>query len=50
MAVDVRKPLKKFVPYLLAARDQNVNEADIVVRLIKVLEDALGRTLTSRGR
>ena len=42
MAVDVRKPLKKFVPHLLAARDQNLNEADIVVRLIKVLEDVLG--------
>lgn len=35
MAVDVLKPLKKFVPHLLAARDQNLNEADIVVRLIK---------------
>jgi predicted type IV restriction endonuclease len=42
MAVDVRKPLKKFIPHLIAARDQNLNEADIVVRLIKVLEDVLG--------
>lgn len=42
MAVDVRKPLKKFIPHLVAARDQNLNEADIVVRLIKVLEDVLG--------
>lgn len=42
MAVDVRKPLKKFIPHLISARDQNLNEADIVVRLIKVLEDVLG--------
>jgi predicted type IV restriction endonuclease len=42
MAVDVRKPLKKFIPHLIAARDQNLNEADIVVRLIKLLEDVLG--------
>jgi hypothetical protein len=42
MAVDVRKSLKKFIPHLIAARDQNLNEADIVVRLIKVLEDVLG--------
>lgn len=41
-AVDIRKPLKKFIPHLIAARDQNLNEADIVVRLIKVLEDVLG--------
>jgi len=42
MAIDVRKPLKKFIPHLVAARDQNLNEADIVVRLIKLLEDVLG--------
>lgn len=42
MAVDIRKPLKKFIPHLVAAREQNLNEADIVVRLIKLLEDVLG--------
>lgn len=42
MAVDIRKPLKKFIPHLIAARDQNLNEADVVVRLIKLLEDVLG--------
>lgn len=42
MAVDVRRSLKKFIPHLVAARDQNLNEADIVVRLIKVLENVLG--------
>jgi len=36
MAIDVRTPLKKFIPHLIASRDQNLNEADIVVRLIKV--------------
>lgn len=40
--VDIRKPLRKFIPHLLSARDQNLNEADIVVRLIKLLEDVLG--------
>ncbi len=42
MAVDVRKPLKKFIPHLIAARDQNLNEADTVQRLVKVLEGVLG--------
>ena len=42
MAVDIRKPLKKFIPHLIAARDQNVNEADTVQRLVKVLENVLG--------
>jgi hypothetical protein len=42
MAVDVCKPRQKFVPHLLAARDQDLNEADIVVRLVKVFEDVLG--------
>jgi len=42
MAIDVRKPLKKFVPHLIAAREQNLNEADTVQRLIKVLEGVLG--------
>jgi len=42
MAIDVRKPLKKFIPHLIAAREQNLNEADTVQRLIKVLESVLG--------
>lgn len=42
MAIDVRKPLKKFIPHLIAARDQNLNEADTVQRLVKVLEGVLG--------
>jgi predicted type IV restriction endonuclease len=42
MAVDIRRSLKKFVPHLLAAREQNLNEADTVQRLVKFLEDVLG--------
>jgi len=42
MPIDIKRPLKKFIPHLVSARDQNLNEADIVVRLIKVLEDVLG--------
>ncbi len=42
MAVDIRKALKKFIPHLIAARDQNLNEADTVQRLVKVLEGVLG--------
>ncbi|HEY3420922.1 MAG TPA: type I restriction enzyme HsdR N-terminal domain-containing protein [Methanomassiliicoccales archaeon] len=30
------------LPHLLAAKEQNINEADTVVRIIKVLEDVLG--------
>jgi predicted type IV restriction endonuclease len=39
MAVDIRKPLKKYLPHLLKAREDNLNEADTVLRLIKVFED-----------
>src|SRR5262245_12562315 len=42
MAVDIRKPLKKFLPHLLQAQQDNLNEADTVQRLIKMFEDVLG--------
>jgi predicted type IV restriction endonuclease len=42
MAVDIRKPLKKFLPIFIQARDENLNEADTVQRLIKFFEDVLG--------
>ena len=42
MAVDIRKPLKKFLPHLQQARADNLNEADTVQRLIKVFEEVLG--------
>lgn len=42
MSIDIRKPIKKFLPHLLEARDQNLSEADTMMRIIKVLEEALG--------
>jgi len=42
MAVDIRKPLKQLLPLLLRAREEDLNEADTVRRLIKVFEDVLG--------
>lgn len=42
MPVDIKKPLKKFLPFLLEAREKNLNEADTVQRLIKVFEEVLG--------
>lgn len=42
MPVDIRKPLKKFLPHLLQAQADNLNEADTVQRISKVFEDILG--------
>lgn len=42
MAVDIRASLKKFIPHLLKAQEENLNEADTVQRLIKFFEDVLG--------
>ncbi len=42
MTVDVRKPLKKYLPHLLKAQEDNLNEADTVQRLIKLLEEVFG--------
>lgn len=42
MATEVKRPLKKFLPHLLQAKDDNLNEADTVQRIIKVFEDVLG--------
>jgi predicted type IV restriction endonuclease len=39
---DIRKPLKKYLPHLLKAAEDNLNEADTVQRLFKVFEDVLG--------
>ena len=41
MAVDIRASLKKFIPHLLKAQEENLNEADTVQRLIKFFEDVL---------
>ncbi len=42
MAIDIRKPLKKILPSLLKAQEDNLNEADTRQRIVKVLEDVLG--------
>lgn len=41
MSIDIRRPLKKFLPHLLQAKSDNLNEADTVQRVIKVFEDVL---------
>jgi len=42
MAVDIRKPLRRLLPHLLKAQEENLNEADTVFRLVKFFEDVLG--------
>jgi hypothetical protein len=42
MPPDISRPLKKFLPHLLQAQCDNLNEADTVQRLIKVFEEVLG--------
>ncbi len=42
MAVDIRRPLKKFHPILLQAQRDNLNEADTVQRVVKFMEEVLG--------
>jgi len=42
MAVDIRKDLKSLLPHLLKAQEDNLNEADTILRIIKVLEQVLG--------
>lgn len=39
MGVNIRRPLKKIFPYLIKAREDNLNEADTVQRVIKVFEE-----------
>jgi hypothetical protein len=40
--IDVRKPLKKYLPHLLKAQADNLNEADTVQRIIRVFDEVLG--------
>lgn len=42
MAIDIKRPLRKLLPCLLEARPANLNEADTVQRIIRVLENVLG--------
>lgn len=47
MGLDIRRALKKFLPHLLQAKTDNLNEADTVQRVIKVFEDVLGYSTLS---
>jgi hypothetical protein len=42
MPVDIRHPLKKLIPILLKAKEENLNEADTVQRIIMVFQNVLG--------
>jgi hypothetical protein len=42
MAIDIKKPIKNLVPYLLKAREENLNEADTIQRVIVVFTQVLG--------
>jgi hypothetical protein len=42
MPIDVRRPLKKMIPVLRQARQENLNEANTVQRLIMVFQEVLG--------
>ena len=42
MALDIRKPLKRLLPHLVKAREDNLNEGDTLLRIIKVFEEVLG--------
>jgi predicted type IV restriction endonuclease len=42
MSVDIKKSLKKFLPYLLKAQEDNLSEADTTLRILKVFEETLG--------
>lgn len=42
MPVDIRRPLKKLLPHLLKAQEENLNEADTIQRLVKFFEEVLG--------
>ena len=44
MQINIARPLKKFVPHLIRARDENLNEADTVDRIEEVLKGVLGYT------
>jgi len=42
MLPDIRRPLKKILPVLLKAKEDNLNEADTVQRLVMFFEEVLG--------
>jgi hypothetical protein len=42
MAIDIRKPLRKYLPFLLRAQEENLNEADTAQRIVEVFKEVLG--------
>jgi len=42
MANPIVKGIKKYIPAFKEAKDRDLNEADVVTRIVKFLEDALG--------
>jgi predicted type IV restriction endonuclease len=42
MAINIRKPLKKLLPFLIQGQQDSLNEADTVQRIVKVFEEVLG--------
>jgi len=42
MEIDIRKPLRRFAPHFIQARDAGLNEADTVLRLCRFFEEVLG--------
>jgi len=40
--INIRAPLKKYQTIMLQAKEQNLNEADMVLRLVKAFEDVFG--------
>ena len=42
MALDIRRPLRRFSRHFIEAREAGLNEADTVLRLCKFFEDVLG--------
>jgi predicted type IV restriction endonuclease len=47
MKPNITHQLKKYVPHLLKAQEDNLNEADTLQRIIKVFEDVLGYDMLS---
>lgn len=41
-SINIKQALKKYQAVIQQAKEQNINEADTVIRLVKILEDVLG--------
>ena len=42
MRINITRSLRKFVPHLIKAREENLNEADTCLRILKFFEEVLG--------